>query len=76
MMRKALKGNEDALGIAPTDRTQDAKWYISCYSDRDKLWAETVMKEMGCKEYEIFSTIEDCLKPFQKNSAEMDNIVI
>lgn len=76
MMKKALKGNKDAPRITPTARTQDAKWYISCYSDRDKLWAETVMKEMGCKEYEIFSTIEDCLKPFQKSSAATDSKVI
>ena len=76
MMKKALKSNKDAPRITPTARTQDAKWYISCYSDRDKLWVETVMKEMGCKEYEIFSTIEDCLKPVQKTSSETANKII
>jgi len=34
------------------------------------------MKELGCKEYEIFSTIEDCLKPFQKTSTETAKKVI
>lgn len=47
-------------------RTEDAKWHISYYSDRDKVWIETVMRELGCKNYELHSGIDDCLKAFRK----------
>lgn len=42
-------------------RTEDAEWHISCFSDGDVSWAETVMSGLGCKNYTIHRTIDECL---------------
>jgi hypothetical protein len=55
---------KEAAKIEP--RTEDAKWHISYYSDRDKLWIETVMRELGCKNFELYNSIDECLLPFKK----------
>jgi hypothetical protein len=47
-------------------RTEDAQWHISFYSDRDKKWIEIVMRELGCRNFELYSSIDDCLAPFKK----------
>lgn len=52
--------------VEANPRTQDAKWHISYYSEKDKQWAEIVMKELGCDNYELYSSIDDCLKLFKK----------
>lgn len=63
MIGKKLKKGA-ATEIKP--RTEDAKWHISYYSDRDKTWIETVMKELGCRNFELYSSIDECLVPFKK----------
>lgn len=55
---------KEAAKIEP--RTEDAKWHISYYSDRDKLWIENVMRELGCRNFELYSSIDECLLPFKK----------
>ena len=46
-------------------RTEDAIWHISYYSDRDKEWVEKLMKELGCKKFKMYPTIDECLEPFK-----------
>ena len=51
----------DGLDKLPK-RSEDAMWHISCYSDKDRIWAEQVMKWLGCKNYRLYDTIDECLK--------------
>ncbi len=44
---------------------EDALWHISYYSDEDKIRIEEVMKKLGCTKYELFSSIEECIKTFK-----------
>lgn len=46
-------------------RVDDAIWHISYYSDRDRQWAETLMKELECKKIKLYPTIDECLAPFK-----------
>lgn len=46
-------------------RKNDAAWHISFYSDKDRQWAETLMKELGCERVTLYSTIDECLAPFK-----------
>lgn len=66
MIKKALKQNEygSASNAISVPRTEDAMWHISCHSDKDKCWAEAVMKELGCSRYQLYDTIDECLEPF------------
>jgi hypothetical protein len=36
------------------------------YRERDKKWMEIVMREFGCRNFELYSSIDDCLAPFKK----------
>lgn len=47
-------------------RTADARWHISYFSEKDKAWIECVMKELGCKNYELLHGIDQCLAGFRK----------
>jgi hypothetical protein len=47
-------------------RTEDAKWHISYHSDRDKARIESVMRKLGCRNFELHSSIDECLMPFRK----------
>lgn len=72
MMRKlAKKGGEDfsigsdadiASGRLVSDaRTEDARWHISYYSPADKKRAEQLMEKLGCKNYELFGSIDEAI---------------
>ncbi len=50
----------------PCSRTKDAEWYISCFSEKDKLWTEHVMSELGCQRYKLYPTIGECLAEMEK----------
>lgn len=45
-------------------RTEDAMWHLSYYGETDKTWKEAVLKELGCKRYELLPTIDACLEKF------------
>ena len=45
-------------------RTESAPWHISCYTDRDRQWAERLMKVLGNTQYTLYDSIEACLEPF------------
>ncbi len=47
------------------NRLEDAKWHISCYSTKDKQWVDLVMRELGCKNYFTYETIDECIKNFR-----------
>ena len=46
-------------------RTKDARWHISYHSDKDKKQIKDVMQRCGCKEYELYPSIEDCIEEFK-----------
>ena len=49
---------------AQEPRTEDAMWHLSYYGETDKTWKEAVLKELGCKRYELLPTIDACLEKF------------
>ena len=46
-------------------RTASAPWHISCYTARDRQWAETLMKELKVEQYTLYDSIDQCLQPFR-----------
>lgn len=44
-----------------------AEWHISYYSDKDYKRIEAVMKEYGCNNYTLYSSIDECISVFEKN---------
>ncbi len=44
-------------------RKKDAKWHISYFSDTDKKHIKKVMKMLKCKDYELFNSIDETIKP-------------
>lgn len=69
MLQRALKGrHQDKVPASVSiPRSEDAMWHISCYSEKDRLWAETVMKKLGCTRYELFSTIDECIEALKES---------
>lgn len=45
-------------------RTKDVQWHISYFHDDDKTRIDDAMKKLGCKNYTLYSTIDECLAPF------------
>jgi len=39
---------------------QPPMWHISCYSDKDEVHVNNVMKELGYTNYKIYKTIDEC----------------
>ena len=48
--------------IRPKQRTENARWHISYYGEKDYKWKEFLMKEMGCPQYELIGSIDECLE--------------
>lgn len=46
-------------------RTEDAKWHISFYTEKDRAWKEKVMSEMCYKNYKLYPSIEECIESFK-----------
>lgn len=47
---------------------EQAVWYISYYSDSDKKKIIEVMQKSGVTKYQLFSSIDDCIKDFREVS--------
>lgn len=47
------------------ERAEDAAWHISYFSDEDKKRIERAMKEIGCKNYTLYPSIDECIKSFK-----------
>lgn len=44
----------------------DARWHISYYNEDDKNRIEQVMRQIGCTNYELFGTIDECIEKFKR----------
>ena len=66
MIGKKKRKKKKAVGVEVKPREADAKWHISYYGDKDKEWKETVMTEFKCTNYELFGSIDECIKKFRK----------
>ena len=64
MLGKPTKTELDSVKVAP--RTEDAKWHISYFGDTDKEWKEIVMKELGCCNYQLYPSIDECISKWKK----------
>ena len=64
MFGKPAKTELDSVKVAP--RTEDAKWHISYFGDTDKEWKEIVMKELGCSNYQLYPSIDECISKWKK----------
>ena len=51
--------------VSPVMRNTNARWHISYYSEKDKKWIDTVMKQLGCADYTLYPTIEECIECFK-----------
>lgn len=60
-------GTSQNVVIANTCK-EDAVWHISYYSQADKDWAEKLMKVLGCKKLLFYSTIDECIQEFKKDT--------
>lgn len=58
------KGIDD-MAAKTLPRTEDASWHISYYSERDKQWTDSFMKQLACKKVKLYPTIDECLEPFK-----------
>lgn len=64
MLGKPKKKEVDSVNVA--FRTEDAKWHISYFGDMDKKWKEIVMNELGCSNYQLYSSIDECIFKWKK----------
>ena len=46
--------------------TEEVKWHISYFSMEDKNRIETAMKNLGCKNYQLYPTIDECIEKFKR----------
>ena len=65
LLGKVNEKDVDQSETKAIHRKNDAAWHISFYSDKDRQWAETLMKELGCERVTLYSTIDECLAPFK-----------
>lgn len=65
LVGKTSKKDQDRSAKKTFPRIDDVTWHISYYSDRDKQWIETLLKELGCKKAELYPTIDECLAEFK-----------
>ena len=55
----------------PPIRTEDAVWYITYHTEKDRLWIEHIMNELEYKNYILYPSIDECLKPFLNKSTSI-----
>ena len=61
-----LKNTQKANHISQkSTRKTDAEWHISYYNDRDRIWIEKAMEELGSTNYKLYNSIEKCLENMQ-----------
>lgn len=61
--KKHLYNHVDSRSISE----EKVKWHISYYSSDDKERIETVMKDLGCRNYQLYPGIDECIKGFGKS---------
>ena len=58
-----LRNLDEVLSV-PHDASP-AKWHITYHSENDKQRIENAMRTIGVSQYNLYSTIDDCLVPFK-----------
>lgn len=63
--RRLEKGQET---IEDKPRAEDAKWHVAYYDkdSNDKKRKETLLNEVGCVNYELYSSIDECMACWKK----------
>lgn len=51
-------------------RKRNAKWHISYMTPEDKAQIESVMKRVGCSEYTLYPSVEECIHDFYINKGD------
>lgn len=64
MIGKPSKKEMEEVRVPP--RTEDAHWHISYFGDEDKKWKEIVMKELGCNNFTLYPSIDECIFKWKK----------
>ena len=83
-MQQVFGGDENVLDTLKPDRFKaktkknlrersqvknDVCWYISCFSEGDRKWAREVIEGLGCKNYQLVPTIDECLQILSDKSS-------
>ena len=63
MLGKPTKKELEEVKVEP--RTEDARWHISYFGEKGRVWKDVVMKELGCKNYKLYPSIEECIEKFK-----------
>lgn len=61
--KKALDMDGDRC--LPDKRIEDAKWIISYHGDKSRIWIEKVMETLGCSNYQLYPTIDECIAQYK-----------
>lgn len=58
-----LRNLDEVLSVPPD--ASPAKWNITYHSEKDKQRIENTMRMIGVSQYKLYSTIDECLVPFE-----------
>lgn len=62
----SILGAADYIDGGHDNRVKNAKWHISYFSDKDKEQIEKVVSKAGCKDYELYNSIDECIECFRR----------
>jgi len=57
----------------PAPRAEDAMWHVSYFKEQDRQWKEAALKELGCRNFRLYPTIDECLKGFANIGTSVNN---
>ena len=63
-IRRSRRRPKNEIPSVHEPRTEDAMWHLSYHEDSDKTRKEIILRELGCKRYELLPTIDACLEKF------------
>lgn len=58
-----LRNLDEVLSVPPD--VSPIKWHITYHSEKDKQRIESAMRTIGVSQYKLYSTIDECLVPFE-----------
>ena len=62
-----LLGIKQGLLQAPkSERTNDAQWHVTCFSQMDKKWIPTAISKLGVSNVKFYDDIPSCIKSLKK----------
>lgn len=62
----SILGAADYIDGGHDKRIKNAKWHISYFSNKDKEQIKRVMSKAGCKDYELYNSIDECIECFKR----------